>query len=865
MSKVICALSILFANVVMANSAPTPAELIAFDQTISAQAARGTLDEQVLRAAVMPDQTALNKREWLLRAAQTPAPALAFLSHDTLRLDYLGSDGVGERCESALTISDQTDVRTELAAAGAAKSVLWLRIHPQKDHHLALSSLGSGIDTVLSVYQNCGQDFVAKSDDYTGLQALAALPKGDTDLFIKAENLGPAGALRLRTILTATVSGSVVRRDNGAAIANLRVTFFVTPQNSAGDTLTNSSGEYVYSYFGDGTATLFARSSSSYTAQQIGYVDRAYLDILCDDTSSDLSACSPAGLSPIIVNPDNNTGNVGFRLDDAARLTARVTRESTGSTVQYVDVRLFDATGRQLRLLTTDAAGRAVFTGLIPGKEYRLAARITDFLSQVFENVLCRDLTCLLTRGTPIILAPGQRRDVGFVLPDATNTAPTSGVRIGFDGPTIGSFFREAQLYYPNRLLATSRQVSDSLVSLNSVPAGNYYLVGKSNYSRSVVYPNVVCANDCLAELDQGQLISLPLSTGTELTITLPLFPKISGQIRSANNSSLDGVRISLVDANGTFTAALFPYAADISQYTSPPLPPGNYFLRVASDAHADQAYPGVRCESFVPVGSCPGVLPINLQTSITGVNFLLEESASISGRIGGVNASGSGYGVFSFNGNDFSPSQLGRVRFLDAGNYQVDDLPSGNYKFGADISGTFPQIFPNINCRVNLSSGRPFDLCPANVGTTVSLATNQLLGGVDFQLKQRGVSGRVVSSETSQPLVGVALDLWRRDIFSLNYAATTSSGVDGRFVFQGNIWPYGQNFVSTDNAQGFVDEIYNDVRCPLGSAYAGLCDATSGQSLNLAPWFDDPATPPLLIALDPVIPIGTLFRSGFE
>jgi hypothetical protein len=84
-------------------AAPTPPELVAFDQTISAQAARGTLDEHVLRAAIMPDQTALNKREWLLRAAQTPAPELAFLSHDTLRLDYLRSDGVGERCESALT------------------------------------------------------------------------------------------------------------------------------------------------------------------------------------------------------------------------------------------------------------------------------------------------------------------------------------------------------------------------------------------------------------------------------------------------------------------------------------------------------------------------------------------------------------------------------------------------------------------------------------------------------------------------------------------------------------------------------------------------------------------------------------------
>jgi hypothetical protein len=51
MRKAICVLNILFANVVMATSAPAPAELIAFDQTISAQAARSELDANALRVA----------------------------------------------------------------------------------------------------------------------------------------------------------------------------------------------------------------------------------------------------------------------------------------------------------------------------------------------------------------------------------------------------------------------------------------------------------------------------------------------------------------------------------------------------------------------------------------------------------------------------------------------------------------------------------------------------------------------------------------------------------------------------------------------------------------------------------------------
>jgi hypothetical protein len=274
-------------------AAPTPAELIAFDQTISAQAARSELDANALRTALMPDQTALNKREWLLQSAASKKPDLAYLAKSILRLDYLGSQGVGERCESALTITPDTDLQTQLAAVGDAKATLWLRIHPRQDHHLAITSLDSAVDTVLSVYARCGDDFIAKSDDYVGLQAIAALPKGDSDLFVKAENLGSAGALRLRTILAATVSGAVTRRDNGAPIPNEYLRFFLGSQSAGGDAVTGQNGTYVFSYLGDGTATLFARTNSNYSTLGLNYADRGFDDVLCDEWVGGLNGCAP--------------------------------------------------------------------------------------------------------------------------------------------------------------------------------------------------------------------------------------------------------------------------------------------------------------------------------------------------------------------------------------------------------------------------------------------------------------------------------------------------------------------------------------------------------------------------------------------
>jgi hypothetical protein len=68
-----------------------------------------------------------------------------------------------------------------------------------------------------------------------------------------------------------------------------------------------------------------------------------------------------------------------------------------------------------------------------------------------------------------------------------------------------------------------------------------------------------------------------------------------------------------------------------------------------------------------------------------------------------------------------------------------------------------------------------------------------------------------------------------------------------------------GTYFVSTDSGLALVEEVWNNVPCPLGSAYAGRCNPAAGTPINLPSWTT------LVTGIDFTLDVGRLFRSGFE
>jgi hypothetical protein len=108
------------------------------------------------------------------------------------------------------------------------------------------------------------------------------------------------------------------------------------------------------------------------------------------------------------------------------------------------------------------------------------------------------------------------------------------------------------------------------------------------------------------------------------------------------------------------------------------------------------------------------------------------------------------------------------------------------------------------------------------------------------------------VTDDTGAPLANVVVDLW------YDYGdrwGSVITGPDGTYDFQ----PYsGTWYVSTDNPYGRVDQVYDGVACPAGSAFAGRCDPTQGTPIFVP-------SSGLVEGIDFVLGPGKIFTDGFE
>jgi hypothetical protein len=135
-----------------------------------------------------------------------------------------------------------------------------------------------------------------------------------------------------------------------------------------------------------------------------------------------------------------------------------------------------------------------------------------------------------------------------------------------------------------------------------------------------------------------------------------------------------------------------------------------------------------------------------------------------------------------------------------------------------------------------------------------VSVTPSVTTANVNFSLAPgRGILG-CVRNEAAQPLGGVAIDLWTAAGVRIATAVTGANGCYRLLPSSG-----GTYFVSTDSGLEVVEELWNNVLCPLGSAYAGRCDPTTGTPINL------PSSSSQVTGVDFMLDVGRIFRSGFE
>lgn len=776
------------------------------------------------------------------------------------RVELRVEAAAGSTCALAAAIAPGDPLATTLAPAGDAGDAAWVRVAVPPGQQLALSTLGSEGDVDVAVLEDCSAaDPIAYNDDYYGLQALLALPVGQPrDVLVRIGNreTGRAAAARIEVVRASGFSGKVTVAPVPVAVGGLQISHFEAGAGYyRGSGYAQQDGTYTVSTFGDGG--FHARTG--YFSATYNLINEAYPDVTCSRSDYiSLSDCTPGALGVISVTGSQTTNGIDFMLETGRGLGFSVTSDQGGAPIYNASVVLSDATGFTIASGWTDQNGRIRFMGLRPGIAYYARVAATGYRTEAYDNVPC-EAPCSLPAGTPISFAPG-----GPMVRELTvGLAVRPALKVYIKELPSAYEYPDARLLHPSGQTAaygSFQTVSDvpgwRLVTFTDPIPGDYYVLGgysASSYTR--LHPGIDCLDDCVAQLANAQQINIPTNQVPSPVFLEPKpFPRVEGLVQEAGTSLPVQAEVLLVsipgNAYGTATAN------GDGEYRFAHVRPGSYLVVARSSRHVDVGYPNAPCDP-TPYGipNCPNATPVQITSAAAGFryDFTLNRSASVSGTLR-LEGTQSGY---AFTWSDVSLRQAdgrraGAPLTIAQNQYTLSDVEPGSYRVVIEPSAPLHgQVYPGIHCAGS---------CPTSQGQWVPVSTAPVTG-IDFDLRlAQGVKGTVLASPGGQPLSGMVIDIWAEQPSGAGFAGSVLTGPDGRFVF-----PYAYSYsgfrVATSVGPDYVNEVYNNVACPLGPVYFGLCSLAEGVVIPAAHAVDSRG---ITLRLAPTA-AGILFEDGME
>jgi hypothetical protein len=172
------------------------------------------------------------------------------------------------------------------------------------------------------------------------------------------------------------------------------------------------------------------------------------------------------------------------------------------------------------------------------------------------------------------------------------------------------------------------------------------------------------------------------------------------------------------------------------------------------------------------------------------------------------------------------------------SGNYSFTGLSTGTYYVKTNnFDGYIDEAWDNVPCDY---SCRPV----SSGGTPIAVTDGSTTPNIDFALARGGrITGTAVNAATSAPIANLALIFKNSNGPDVTYAYTNAAGV---FTSYGGLVS-GTYLVRTNTtwtSAGFVDEVYNNISCPLSA-----CSSTTGTPIAVT---SPSTTGGINFALDP-------------
>ena len=599
------------------------------------------------------------------------------------------------------------------------------------------------------------------------------------------------------------VTGHVTSEGTGLPLANVTVLLFNPVTQTSISATTDSTGEYVVRGLPDGV--YYARTTNT-----LGYVNEAFDNIAC------VFACSNTTLGqPLAVVAAGTLIDVDFELRAGGRVSGKVIDAATALPLSGVTVSIVEPTGATAATATSDLSGNYVTgAGILSGNYFATTGNSAGYQNELYNDIRCNG-PCTIAAGASFAVTEGATTPgidfsldrggrVSGQVTDAATGTPLQGVTVAVPDSS-------------GRQVATATSdAGGNYITGAGVSAGTYY-ARTTNAIGFVdeLYNDRPCPTGC--PIVGGNTFGVAAgSTTPGIHFALVRGGRIAGVVTNESTGQpLGSVTVQIFDA----TAQLFTTAVTnaFGVYTSNAgLPSGTYYARtVNSLGYLNELFGGLPCAAGCLVtGGTPIV--VASPDATTGRDFALSPGGRVAGRV--TDTLGAPLRNVTVSIRDASGTSLVTGITNAAGDYiTAQGLPSGDYFVRTtNALGYINQLHASpspIPCVGN---------CDVTAGTLVHVDLGVTTMDIDFALEAGARVRGIVTRTDGTPIPNVTVSIV--NALGVQVASGVTDGT-GTYV-TGTGFPTGNYFAVTQNTQGFVNKIFDNIPC------IGSCTPTTGTAV---------------------------------
>ncbi len=564
----------------------------------------------------------------------------------------------------------------------------------------------------------------------------------------------------------------------------------------------------------------------------VGWVDTAFGGLPCPRGGCELSL-----LPTVFVTAGATTAGIGATLARGPRISGRVTDATTGQPIRVpafgsgysATVAFNNNLSNYAGFAFIDGAGNyASRTGFSPGPYFLSSFLLRNntaigagYIDELYNDLACPYASCGLTSGTAINVAAVNVTGFDMALSRGGAISGTVINTVG-GGPLFGVELKAFNT--AGDLVAVGRTNPNGKYRLEALPPGIYYLSTNNSLGfQDELYDSQSCEPFCNPVT--GTSVNV-VGTGTTSGRNFSLDQSVSVSGVVSNTGPAANVAVEIYGQIGNLLRSTVTNAS--GAYTFADLAPGRFYLRTRNlIGRTDDLYyqSGNANNTSTTKPDCVGLAcqirrgtPIDViaGASFTSANLALLAPAQISGVITNATTSAAMSGV-TLELIDARGALVGSRSSSAAGAYNFSALAAGNYYLVSRGTPGFVDL------------AYPISSCPGSCnglnGSAITVSTGATVASINLALATGGsISGTVRNSATNLPIPGATVQVYNATAVPVAQIATNPSGnYELSNVANGNF------FVRTQNALGFVNEVYNNRAC------GGYCDLLNGNAVNIA------------------------------